>query len=457
MTETPPPISRRTETAPPSSPGAAALSASEVALLAGGLTLFLVLLYQMRDMLNPLLVAAAFLILVWPMRAHRAARAIKLSGSFLLLVWLLNRLSIVLLPFALAYLLAYLCDPVVAYLRRRLRVPRWLSALAVTALVVGLVAMILLMLVPTIVDQLESLAERILGSIGNLQTWMGNLAALDQLQAAGIIDKQELIGQLSGAVQDQATALASSVPNAAKAVLQSISSLFGILTVVALIPVLFFYTLKDYAAIRNRLIELFPTFDGRRDYLTEAGGLVGKYLRGQLTISAIVAIIVSAALLIFDVPFALLIGLMAGLLNMIPNLGIIITYVIGGLLALAFGGVVKLIIVVAVLVGESFLEQSVLTPNILGQKVGLHPVLILLSLFVFGYFMGMFGLIIAVPATALLVTTYQATREHWTFDLARSGEASRPPAREEAGETFPPAPRPMGGAAAPGETPDPVA
>ncbi len=444
-----PPVPPGSERATPSSPTSGSLSASEIALLTGGLALFLVLLYQMREMLNPLLVAAAFFMLLWPVRRHGAARALMLSGGFLLLLWLLNRLSIVLMPFALTFLLAYLCDPVVGYLRRRFRVPRWLSALTVTVLVVGLVAMILLMLVPTIVDQLEALAERILSSLGNLRRWMVSLGFLDQLQATGIIGKRELIDQLTSALQAQATALASSVPNAAKTLVQSISSLFGILTVMALIPVLLFYMLKDYRPIRNHLVELFPTFDGRRDYVMHAGGLVGRYLRGQLTVSAIVATLVSVALFVFDVPFALLIGLLAGLLNMIPNLGIIITYVIGGLLAFAFGGFVKLVIVLAVLVGESLLEQSVLTPTILGQRVGLHPVLILLSLFVFGYFMGMFGLLIAVPATALLVTTYQATREHWTFELAMHGDgASRAAGREEE-ETFPAEARPMTG----GETP----
>ncbi|QXD16495.1 AI-2E family transporter [Rhodocaloribacter litoris] len=408
-----------------SSAGASPLSASEVALLAGGLALFLVLLYLMRDFLNPLIVAAAFGILLWPLRAHRAARALLLTGGFLLVFWLVDELSVILLPFAVAYLLAYLCNPAVDFMHARLRTPRWVSALVMTALVVGVVALFVLMLVPSIVGQLEVLATRILGNVGNLRAWLLNLALLDQLEAAGLVDKGELIRQFTQVIQEQATALASGIPNAAKEVVQSLSSVIGLVTIIALIPVLFFYTLKDYPLITARLIELFPTFGGRRDYLLKAGSVVGNYLRGQITISAIVATMVSLALLLFGVPFALLIGLLAGLLNMIPNLGIIITYFIGGLIALAFGGVVDLVIVVAVLLGESFLEQSVLTPNILGQRVGLHPVLILLALFVFGFFMGILGLLIAVPATALIVAAYQAYREELTIDLAAYGDYVR--------------------------------
>ncbi|RMF61143.1 MAG: AI-2E family transporter [Bacteroidetes bacterium] len=432
----------------PDAEAPARFSAYEIVLFAGGVALFLALLYQMQDFLNPVLLGAAFLLLLWPLRGHRATRALLLTGGLLVLLWLLNILSGVLIPFVTAYLLAYLCNPVVDYLHTRFRVPRWGSALVVTLLVVGVVALFLLMLVPSIVGQLEALAERILGGVGNLRTWLLNLTLLDQLEATGLIDKSELIRQLTQAVQEQATALASSIPNAARGVVQSLSSIVAVIMVVALVPVLFFYTLKDFPTIRDRLIEIFPTFGGRRDYLLKAGVVVGNYLRGQLTVSAIVATLVSVALVLFDVPFALLIGIMAGVLNMIPNLGIIVTYFIGGLLAFVFGGVVKLIIVVAVLLGESFLEQSVLSPNILGQRVGLHPVLILLSLFVFGFFMGLFGLLIAVPATALIVAAYQAYREEWTLDLATYGQPVERyrPARTGSGadgtETFRPAAQP---------------
>jgi predicted PurR-regulated permease PerM len=89
------------------------------------------------------------------------------------------------------------------------------------------------------------------------------------------------------------------------------------------------------------------------------------------------------------------------------------------------GGWVKAAVVVAVLVGQSFLEQSVLTPNILSYQVGLHPLLVLFSLLTFGFFLGVFGLLIAVPLTAILVTAYRAYREELTFELAEySGESA---------------------------------
>jgi predicted PurR-regulated permease PerM len=188
--------------------------------------------------------------------------------------------------------------------------------------------------------------------------------------------------------------------------------------------VILFYTLKDYPYIKRALIGLFPTLEGRRDYLIDAGSIVGNYLRGQLIISAIATINVSFWLLIGGVPFWLLIGLLAGLLNFIPNLGAIITMILGVFIALTAGGWVKALIVVIVLLGQSFLEQSVLTPNIMSHQVGLHPLLILLSLLVFGSFFGIFGLLIAVPATAIMVTGYRAYREELTLELNEYGMGS---------------------------------
>jgi predicted PurR-regulated permease PerM len=91
------------------------------------------------------------------------------------------------------------------------------------------------------------------------------------------------------------------------------------------------------------------------------------------------------------------------------------------LVALVLGSWVKAIVVIAVLLGESFLEQSVLTPNILSYQVGLHPLLVLFSLLVFGTLLGIFGLLIAVPLTAILLTVYRAYREEFTLDLSEYG------------------------------------
>ena len=127
----------------------------------------------------------------------------------------------------------------------------------------------------------------------------------------------------------------------------------------------------------------------------------------------------SVVLTLLDVPFALVIGILGGLLNLIPNIGIIVTNIIGIGIGLFLGDpwYIDVLKIVAVLMGQSILEQTVLVPNIMSQQMGLHPILIILSLFIFGHFMGWLGLIIAVPVTALIMAAYKTYRDHIRFEL----------------------------------------
>ncbi|MDX1419031.1 MAG: AI-2E family transporter [Rubricoccaceae bacterium] len=386
-------------------------------LVLGGLAAFLFLLLEYGAALNPLVVAATGLILLWPLRKHAAVRALLLAGGFVLSMWLLRTLGGVLVPFVIVFILAYLLNPAVTAAKRRWKVPRWVSSLVLTLVVVGLLVLFVLLLVPTLVRQLQTLATNLVALATVLPQWVAEAKILNDLDAAGLVDREQLMEQLGTFLPGQINAVVGQVPEAAAAVTRSVGTLIGLLTTVALVPILLFYVLKDYPAIRLAIVRLFPRYRGNRRYLSHTSGVVGNYLRGQITISLIAAVIVSVALLVFGVPFALLIGLMAGLLNMIPNLGAIMTYVIGGLLMLAFGTTADLIVTIAVLVGQSFLEQSVLTPSIMSQQVGLHPVLIIFSLFVFSALLGFLGLLIAVPATALIVGLYRAYRDQLALNI----------------------------------------
>lgn len=395
-------------------------TAFETVLIAGGVVLFLVMLYEMHTppqeevFLTPPLVGLAGIVLLWPLRRNKAVRALLLSGGLLLLLWTLDKISRVLVPFVAVYLLAYLLNPLVERLERRFQVPRWVPSLVITGLVVGTFTLFILIIAPSIADQIQSLSERILNGLQSFRGWLSGLAVLDTLEGAGLLDKQEVLSQIQSLVKQQAGRL----PGAVEDLASSLGSVLGIVTLMALVPVILFYTLRDYPDIQGALVDVFPTAGGQRDYLIEAGSIVGRYLRGQLIISMIAAINVSILLSVFGVPFWLLIGLLAGILNFIPQLGAIITMIIGSLLALTLGSWLKAAIVLAVLLGQSLLEQSVLTPNILSYQVGLHPMLVLFSLLVFGTLLGVFGLLIAVPVTTILVTGYRAYRDELTLDLS---------------------------------------
>ena len=386
-------------------------------LVLGGLAAFLFLLLEYGTALNPLVVAVAGVILLWPLRQQPPVRALLLAGGFMLGMWLLRTLGGVLAPFVVVFILAYLLNPAVTKAQARWKVPRWAGALALTLVVVGILVAVVLLLVPTLVGQLQTLATNVIALAAGIPAWVAEAEFLNDLDEAGLIERDALVAQLSTFIPGQIGAVAGQIPRAAATLTRSVGTLFGVLTTVALIPILLFYVLKDYPLIRDAIVRLFPRYRGSRHYLGHTSTVVGNYLRGQITISLIDAVIVSVVLFLFGVPFALLLGIITGFLNMIPNLGAIMTYIIGGLLMLAFGSTGDLVVTLAVLVGVSFLEQSVLTPNIMGHQVGLHPVLIILSLFVFSALLGFLGLLIAVPVTALLVGLYTTYRDAFVLNI----------------------------------------
>lgn len=396
----------------------ARLTAFQTTLLAGGILLFLALLYEMRAFLNPPIIAVAGGVLMWPLRNIKAVRALLITAAVMLLMWALDELAAILIPFGAVYLFAYLFHPLATFLLERYNVPRAVTSIVVTALLVGIFAAFVFLLVPSLVSQFEVLFRRLVEATGGLREWLQTTTLLDNLEEVGV-DKQQVLNDLTGFLQDQAAGLATSIPNFLQQIMSSLGTVLGTIAIVSVLPVAHYYTLKDYPHITKRLIELFPTFGGRRDYLIEAGGIVGSYLRGQLLICAIAGFNVSVALILLDVPFALLIGIISGLLNLIPNLGIVVTNILGIFIGLIFGDpwYFDVLAIVGVLLAQSLLEQAVLTPNIMSHQVGLHPVLIILSLFVFAHFMGALGLLIAVPATALIMTVYHTYRDRIQFEL----------------------------------------
>ncbi len=394
--------------------------------------LFLFLIYDLHAFNGPQsylivpLVAISGAILAWPMRDNQAVRALLLAGGLVVLLWLGQQLFGVLLPFLIVYLLAFLFEPLVSSLHRKRKIPRWVSALGIVALLLGAIGGLLTFVVPTLLDETQNLINRLVAVVGDVRQWALTSPTLDRITESGLIDRESLVNEISLAVQSTLLGAGGDIPRAVNGVVSRIGSLLSTFTVLSIMPVALFYLLKDYPFVTRRLMELFPTFGGKRDYLVTASVVVGDYLRGQLIISSIAAFNVGLLLLLFGFPYAILMGLIAGVLNLIPNIGALITMALGVVVALIFGDPLgkDLLVVVGVLLGQALLEGSILSPTILSQQVGLHPVLILISLFVFGFFMGIIGLFVAVPITAIVMTLYKTYRDHMHLDLLDYAESS---------------------------------
>ena len=138
--------------------------------------------------------------------------------------------------------------------------------------------------------------------------------------------------------------------------------------------------------------------------------IMGRYVRGAVLVAIIQGVISASVLALIGVRYALVLGLMTGVLNFIPYIGLVTSLVVASIVALFSGGPVwtKVLAVVILYLSQKLLEATVLGPKIIGPQVGLHPVVLILCLLLFGYFLGFVGLLIAVPATALLLSALEA-------------------------------------------------
>jgi len=302
-----------------------------------------------------------------------------------------------------AWLLAWLLAPLVGRLERR----GWSRNGAVLLIFVlgGLLLLgLLLLLLPLLLEQMRALLATLPSALGELerQFWprLAPLFGLDPAQLPGLFDwlKEQL--RAIPAKEWQPVALWSGHA------LGSLLALLLALLQLLMIPLFAFYLLHDWqalhTAIRRHLpSRLRPTLLRLAD---EATLMVGHYLRGQLLLCLIEGVLYSIGLLLLGIPHALAIGMAAGLLIFIPYVGLLFALAAALLVALFnFGVDYHLVLLLALFAGMQLLDGLILAPRILGEQLGLHPLVILLALIVAGDRFGFVGMLLAVPATAIAV------------------------------------------------------
>jgi predicted PurR-regulated permease PerM len=306
-----------------------------------------------------------------------------------------------LVPFLIAFVIAYVFTPWVDWLERRLRVPRPLGTAAVFVTISLLFALLVLGLVPVI--------ERQVMHVG---AWLPG--ALDRLREVGIPFLSEYLGRAElpttagawiDALRQSAASWGPAVLRSGRgALLLAASGTFGAvvwLLSAAIVPVLVFYLMMDFRAVGDWLLARIPVprRAAVRPRLHRIDTMLGQFLRGQLMVAAILAGLYALGLTLAGVEAGATIGVIAGLGNMVPYLG----FVVGITLALVVTflthfDVVHLLYVVAVFGAVQALEGTVISPRVLGERVGLHPIAVIFALFVGGDAFGFFGVLLGVPA-----------------------------------------------------------
>lgn len=341
----------------------------------------------------------------------RFIRGTLTAAGVIGILYLLDHLSGVLLPFFIAWLIAYITYPMVIFYQYKLRMrSRVVSILAVMLTLAAICTAISLFFIPPMIEECIKMKE-LLGAYlqnGNEQTSIPE--AINEF-IHNNIDAKWLMQTLDSETIVQA--VQKVVPKMWSLVATSYNIIIGIFA--AFIMVLYyFFILLDYEQISGGWVNLIEAKHRRKvvALLNDVKDSMNHYFRGQSLVAFCVGILFSIGFLIIDFPMAVSLGLFIGLLNMVPYLQIIglIPTVMLALIKAAetgenFWWILGLAMIVFCVV--QLIQDTILTPKIMGKITGLNPAIILLSLSIWGSLMGMLGMIIALPLTSLLLSYYQ--------------------------------------------------
>ncbi len=342
-----------------------------------------------------------------PITFDRLIRIITLAIVFIAVLALINYLSGVLLPFFIAFGIAYLLYPLVLFFQQKARLRnRVLSIAVVLVLVIAVLTGFFMLIVPSFIDQTIRLEELISSYLTKVGQNKSVPALLEEFVLPYISDYDWLNqlenGQLISIIQKV-------IPGVGGVLSQAFHIIGGLVTFCVTLLYLFFILL-DYEQITEGWSRLWPKHS--RGHMINVSDRVrtnmGNYFRGQSLIALCVGILFAIGFSIIDFPMAIGLGLFIGMLNLIPYLqmvGIIPTIMLALLKAYDTGGSFWLILLsaLAVFAVVQTIQDMVLTPRIMGKAMGLNPAMMLLSLSVWGALLGFIGLIIALPLTNLIL------------------------------------------------------
>jgi len=339
-------------------------------------------------------------------RSDRLQTTLWIAAGLAILV-LLYALSPILTPFLLAAILAYICNPVTDRITRW-RVPRVLAVILVMLGLATLTAGLILIILPLLYEEAAVLAARAPEALAlaneKLAPWLRehfgirvrfDTASLQKLAAGNWDTVQVILDRLYSSLKIGGVAL------------------LGLAINLLLAPVVMFYLLLDWHGMMTRISGIIPRpwHDKLMRMANDIDAVLSQYLRGQILVMAILAAYYCGALWLADIPSAFSIGVVTGLLIFIPYLGYATGLILALLVAtLQFAGWEPIIAVLIVYGIGQLLESFLLTPFLVGERIGLHPLAVIFALMAFGQIFGFFGVLAALPASAALLVGLREVR-----------------------------------------------
>jgi predicted PurR-regulated permease PerM len=323
-------------------------------------------------------------------------------GGVLLLCLFIYMLHPILSPFLVALLLAYMGDPLADRLEK-LGLSRTLSVVAVFALFTLILMALLLVLVPMLAKQLYRLYEL----APQILDWLQHTALPWTQAKLGLADGFWKFDKIKAAISEHMGQTGDIVSVILSQATASSLALIGWLTNLVLIPVVCFYLLRDWDVMMAKIQSLLPRH--REERIVKLAGecheVLGAFIRGQLLVMLALGVIYAAGLMLVGLELGLLIGLIAGLAAIVPYMGFVIgigAAITAGLFQ--FGGdLYPMLGIVAVFMVGQALEGMVLTPLLVGDRIGLHPVAVIFAILAGGELFGFTGILLALPVAAVIM------------------------------------------------------
>ena len=327
------------------------------------------------------------------------------------IIMLLGRLSAVLLPFFLAWLIAYLLFPLVKFFQYRCRMKFRILGILSAFVVVGVVLTgLFLLMIPPMIDESLRVKDLLVAYVANDAT-MSNIPNMIET----FIHDHVTANDIKALVTQEGfiDAIKQGVPKVWDVISQSVSILSSVFTL-TMVLLYTLFILLDYEKISSGWVDLLPERYRRFavQLVTDVTQGMNLYFRGQGCVALCVGVLFSIGFLIIDFPMAIGLGMFIGLLNMVPYLqlvGFVPTILLAVVKVADTGQSFWLIMLGALIVFAvvQIIQDTILTPKIMGRVMGLNSAIILLSLSIWGSLLGILGMIIALPMTTLLITYYQ--------------------------------------------------
>lgn len=315
----------------------------------------------------------------------------------------------ILFPFLCGFLLAYLWDPVADKLEAR-GCSRTLSVIIVFSLFSIVFTLLIFLLVPMLGKQIDALGQRIPLFFDRLDTvvfpWMETTLGIDPraIDLDKVRDVLQDHWRQSGNIATQIITKTS----------QSGLALAGWLVNLLLIPVVLFYLLRDWDIMVAKIRTLLPRNMEPKvsRWAIECDEVLGAFIKGQLLVMVCLGVVYSAGLAMIGLDLALLVGMLAGLASIVPYMGFIVGIVAAAIAAfLQFHDVFHLFLVLVVFGFGQMLEGMVLTPLLVGDKIGLHPVAVIFAVMAGGQLFGFTGILLALPIAAIIMVLLRHLHE----------------------------------------------